>query len=74
MRTTREIDDDVLQAARSIAAAKRKSIGKALSYRARRGPTARSQSATRSVFPVFDVAPDATPITLEVVKNALDEQ
>jgi negative regulator of replication initiation len=74
MRTTLEIDDDVLQAARSVAAAEGKNIGKALSDLARRGLAPRSQSKTRSGFPVFDVPPDAAPITLELVKDALDEE
>ncbi len=72
MRTTLEIDDDVLQAARSVAAAEGKNIGKALSELARRGLEPRTQSKTRSGFPVFDVGPDAAPITLELVKDALD--
>jgi len=74
MRTTLEIDDDVLQAARSIAAAEGKNIGKALSDIARQGLAPRSQTKTRSGFPVFDVAPDSPPITLEMVKDALDEE
>jgi hypothetical protein len=74
MRTTLEIDDDVLQAARSIAAAENKNIGQALSELARRGLAPRNHSKTRSGFPVFDVAPDAPPITLEMVKAALDEE
>jgi hypothetical protein len=74
MRTTLEIDDDVLQAARSVAVAEGKNIGKVLSELARRGLATRSQSKTRSGFPVFDVAPDAPPITLEMVRQALDEE
>jgi len=74
MRTTLEIDDDVLQAARSVAAAEGKNIGKALSDLARRGLAPRSQPKTRSGFPVFDVPSDAAPITLEMVKDALDEE
>jgi len=72
MRTTLEIDDDVLRAARSVAAAEGKNIGKALSDLARRGLAPRSQAKTRSVFPVFDVDTDAAPITIELVKDALD--
>jgi hypothetical protein len=74
MRTTLEIDDDVLQAARSVAAAEGKNIGKALSEIARRGLAPRKHSKTRSGFPVFDVAPDAPPITLEMVRQALGEE
>ena len=72
MRTTLEIDDDVLQAARSVAAAEDKSIGKALSDLARRGLARQSRSKARSEFPVFDVGPDAPSITLEMVRKALD--
>lgn len=74
MRTTLEIDDDVLRAARSVAAAEGKNIGKALSDLARRGLAPRSQAKTRSGFPVFDVDPDAAPITIELVKDALDAE
>ncbi|HXA20367.1 MAG TPA: antitoxin [Thermoanaerobaculia bacterium] len=74
MRTTLEIDDDVLQAARSVATAEGQNIGKALSDLARRGLAPRSQTKTRSGFPVFDVDPDAAPITIELVKDALDAE
>jgi hypothetical protein len=74
VRTTLEIDDDVLQAARSIATAESKSIGSALSELARNGLAPRRQSKTRSGFPVFEVSRDAPPITLEHVKDALDEE
>lgn len=72
MRTTLEIDDDVLQAARSVAAAEGQNSGKALSDLARRGLALRSQAKTRSVFPVFDVDPAAALITIKLVKDALD--
>lgn len=72
MRTTLEIDDDVLQAARSLANAEGKNIGKALSELARRGLAPQPQSKTSSGFPVFDVGNEARPITLELVKDALD--
>ena len=70
MRTTLEIDDDVLDSARRLATAQGMTIGKALSDLARRGIASAKQS-TPSRFPVFDVAPDAAPITLEMVKDAL---
>lgn len=72
MRTTLEIDDDVLQAARSLATAEEKDLGKVVSELARRGLAPRTQSKTRSGFPVFDVEPEAAPITLALVKEALD--
>lgn len=69
MRTTLEIDDDVLEAARSVAMAEDKSIGKALSDLVRKGLESRGLSR----FPAFAVAPDSPPITLEMVKDALNE-
>jgi hypothetical protein len=72
MRTTLDIDDDVLQAARSVAAAEGKNIGKALSELARRGLAPRPQTRTRSGFPVFETGPGDSPITLELVRDALD--
>jgi hypothetical protein len=74
MRTTLEIDDDVLQAARSDAVAEGKSVGKALSDLARWGLGLRRRSKRRSPFPVFDLTPNSPPITLEIVMDALDEE
>jgi hypothetical protein len=49
-----------------------KDEGKAISDLARRGLAPRSHSKTLSGFPVFDVDPDASPITLELVMDALE--
>lgn len=72
MRTTVRIDDDVLQAAKSIAASHGRSLGEVLSELARRGlqprPTARS-----GIVPVFDVDPNGPRITPEMVREALDD-
>lgn len=74
MRTTLEIDDDVLAAARSLARAQHRSIGAALSALARRGLTPpTSTTAGAGGFPVFDVAAGA-PITSERVRAALDDE
>lgn len=72
MRTTLEIDDDVIAAARELAAAERRSLGAVVSELARRGLTpVRIDSSGR--FPVFISPPDAPPITPEMVRRALDE-
>jgi hypothetical protein len=60
MRTTLEVDNDVLDAARALAAARRVSIGAALSELARRGITARTPLQSRNGFAVFQV-PAGTP-------------
>lgn len=73
MRTTLQIDDDVLESARVLAAADGRTVGAVISDLARRTlrPT---PSRTGSGFPVFDVAPDAPPITLDDVARALDDE
>jgi hypothetical protein len=71
MRTTLDIDDGVLAAARAIAEAENRSLGSVISELARRGlvPAQRSTGA----FPTFDVPADAAPITPDMVDRALDE-
>ena len=75
MRTTLTIDDDLFTAAKTLAAEKSESIGKALSDLARQGlrSTARARGRTRSGFPVFSVPAGARSITLEDVKKFEDE-
>lgn len=72
MRTTLAIDDDVLEAARTIARAEGRTVGDVLSDLARRGLR---PSPRRRVdgFPTFAVPADATPITPEDVARALDD-
>lgn len=72
MRTTLEIDDDVLAAARTLAAERHINLGSALTELARRGLQRRSLRIEDDQ-PVFDVAADAAPITPEMVNAALDE-
>jgi hypothetical protein len=76
VRATLQIDDDVLEIARSIAASRRISLGKALSFLARKG--AESQIAVREVngFHVFDVslqdAPSFGPESIEIAEAQAD--
>ena len=74
MRTTVNMDDDVLEAAKSIARAERRGVGAVISDLARRGlaPTT-VRVSVEDGFPVFDVAEDAPPITDAMVRAALDE-
>jgi hypothetical protein len=73
MRTTLVIEDDVLEAARSLAEAEGKSVGEVISRLARRGLAPQPQEAIEGGFPVFTVSPGAKPITLELVHRALEE-
>lgn len=72
MRTTLDLHDDVLAAARSLAAEKRMSLGAAVSELARRGLQS-GRTGVEGDLPVFDVPADAPPITPEMVGAALDE-
>jgi hypothetical protein len=72
VRTTLDIDDDVVVAARELAAAERRSLGAVISELARRGLTpARVESADG--LPVIRVPLGTPPITPETVRRALDE-
>jgi hypothetical protein len=73
MRTTLNIDEDILNAARQIAAARSKGVGEVLSELARRGLEAQAKTATRAGFPVFRVSKRAKPLTLEDVRRDEDE-
>jgi hypothetical protein len=72
VRTTLEIDDDVLLAARELAASEGGSLGSIISRLARRGLTpARVESGDG--IPVIRVPPGTPAITPEMVRRALDE-
>lgn len=74
MRTTLRIDDDVLEAARALAESKDRSIGEVLSDLARKGLRPDPQEREDRGFPVFEVSPDARPLTPDDVKRALEEE
>jgi hypothetical protein len=60
VRTTLDVESDVLDAARALAVARGVSVGAALSELARRGVAARTPVSARNGFPVFQV-PVGTP-------------
>ena len=72
MRTTLNVDDDVLAAARDMAFIRQISIGEALSKLARQGMNSRigTRRDTVSGLLIFDVPDDAPQITLEMVERA----
>ncbi len=72
MRTTLDLDDDVVSAAREIAAAQRRPLGSVVSDLVRRGLTP-AEAETQDGLPVIRV-PSGTPvITAEMVRRALGE-
>jgi hypothetical protein len=72
MRTTLQLDDDVLAAARVLADERAVSLGAAVSELARRGLRGAGLRRERGL-PVLDVGPDSPIVTPEMVRDALDE-
>jgi hypothetical protein len=74
MRTTLAIDDDVLAAAREMAATERKSVGEVISSLARNAlrPTTSSRS-TRNGVPLLPVRPGAPRVTSELIRQLQEE-
>lgn len=73
MRTTLQIDDDVLAEARQMALAQGRSVGAVISDLARHGLRP-IEIRFDGRFPVFDVPHDAPTITSEHVAAALDDE
>ena len=74
MRTTLSIDNDALEAARKLAAARNQPLGRVVSDLIRRGLAVRQvYSRQEKGFPVFRVAEDSPPFGLEDVKRDEDE-
>ncbi|MBE2237358.1 MAG: CopG family transcriptional regulator [Caldilineaceae bacterium] len=73
MRTTLDIDEDILLAAKERAAREKISIGKALSELARQALTHVPESPRRNGVPLFPVQSTAGVVTLELVNQLRDE-
>jgi hypothetical protein len=72
MRTTLDIDEDVLAAVRSLATQRRDSIGKVISDLARQTLMKRAKVVSRSGVPLIPVKKDAQPVTMEMVNELRD--
>ncbi|UVO54435.1 hypothetical protein [Sphingomonas sp. SUN039] len=74
MRTTVSIDDDVLEVAKSVAEADRRTIGQVLSDFARKGMAPEPQTAQfRNGIKLMPVRPGAGRATLALVNRLRDE-
>lgn len=76
MRTTIDIDEDVLLAAKELAAARGTTAGKVLSELARRGltPADAGPPTTRNGVPVMPLRPGGAPrVTMHQVNGLRDE-
>ncbi|NWF83823.1 MAG: antitoxin [Bryobacteraceae bacterium] len=76
MRTTLEIDDDVMEAARQMARLKNQGIGRTISDLARRGLMPDPAPARELQFgiPVWKHGPGAVSVTNEMVRNLADDE
>lgn len=72
MRTTLELDDDVISAARELAAMSSRSLGATVSDLMRKGLTPAAVQ-TDGDLPVIRVPSGSSPITPEMVRRGLDE-
>jgi hypothetical protein len=74
MRTTLDIDNDVLESAKELAAKRKTTIGRIVSELIRSALAPRSGSArTRNGVPVLPRSPGAKLVTPEHVNRLLDE-
>ncbi len=75
MRTTVDLDEDILRTAKQLAREREQSLGRVLSDLARGGLSHRGQpSRPRGGIPVFARLPEAKPVTSEIVKELLDSE
>ena len=72
MRTTLNIDDDLLGAAKAMARAKAVSVGEIVSELIRKGLAQRRHENERNGLPLFTVHEEAHPITINEVKKLED--
>lgn len=73
MRTTLDLDQDVLLTAKELARRRGVTLGKVLSDLAREAMTRQPRCAVRSGVPLFPVRPDAGVVTPELVNRPRDE-
>ncbi len=73
MRTTLSIDNDILAAAKAIAAQHGISVGDVVSELARRGLAPAATGAQRNGVPLFPVRSGAGTVTPEIIAQVLDE-
>ncbi len=73
MRTTVDLEEDILFAAKEIARQRGKTLGRVLSDLARQSLTRQSPVSTMQGLPLFPVQPNAGVVTLELVNQLRDE-
>lgn len=74
MRTTLDIDDDIVLVARQLAQQRRDTLGRVISDLARRGLEPGSPRKTRNGVPLLVPKPGAAKPSLELVNRLRDEE
>jgi hypothetical protein len=74
MRTTLNMVEDVLLAAREIAKKRGVTVGKVISDLTRQALTQGVSGGARNGLPVLPIQPDARVITLELINRLRDEK
>jgi Arc/MetJ family transcription regulator len=74
MRTTIEIDDDILSVARELAKQQNKTVGQVVSALARQALTTGVRSAVRNGVPLFSPLEIPRPVTMEMVNRLRGEE
>jgi hypothetical protein len=73
MRTTVNLDEDILRAVRSLARERGESLGDVISALVREALRPPKEISYEADFPIFRVREGAAPITPEMVESALEE-
>ena len=73
MRTTLDLDEDILLAAKEIARQRGDTVGHVVSDLARQALTRRASVSKKHGLPLFPVQPNAGVVTLELVNHLRDE-
>ena len=75
MRTTLDLDEDVLQAAKELAAMRKTTAGKVLSDLARKALAPRDPTLkVRNGVPLFPHRPSGRIMTTKMVKDLMDDE
>jgi hypothetical protein len=73
MRTTLDIDEDVLRTSKALARARGESVGRVISDLARRGLEPKKRHFKfRNGVPILPPIPGAKPVTPEIVKELFE--
>ncbi|WP_324308490.1 hypothetical protein [Thermomonas sp.] len=73
MRTTLQLDEDILSAARALAAQQGRTLGEVVSALARKGLTPAAAPKTRNGIRLMPVRGDAKPTGLDVIHQLRDD-